>query len=469
MGSSINPFGVESKYTISFLQAVEKMDMYMESLPEQVKTEDGKKIAGESLSCGIYGLRGAGKSRFLTKYFSEEKRRALAEAGQLYPIITTKRNPDPEVWLQDICEELALCVEKYVPKTERDNWTVETESEKNILTSGGGTQDKLEKMVAFLRKNGYAVSLVLDEFHCISQSETVRDAQYEDFREKHNNERTRLHYVVATDLDFDPENENHTAEFKTSFFVHTVNKQSLSINGVDEEECNRYIESFLPEGDTTLTAEDKAWIFRMTGGLPSVINTVAGVVYSFRSKRIGDKKSIEEKCYSEVEGQFDEWCKTLRDEQKALLKETIQTGDLDRAFRDWENKAFKILVNRGFIVGETDIGPYHYCSTLFRLYIQNHFEKEHAERYAAMMDETAGKRLQALRLAEDLLADIEEKLSETEGALTNDKIRARLMKLQKEAKGIKMKLEDPACSPTAIMKHDTKRDKLKLQFKEIIG
>ncbi len=465
----INPFEFESQYAISFRQAAEKMDRFIESLPKQVAVEGEKKIAGESLSCGIYGLQGAGKSRFLQKYFSEEKRHALAKAGQLYPIITTRRNPDPEEWVQDICEALAFCVEKYVPQAERDKWPAERETEKTVFIVDGDAQEKLEDMVAYLRKNGYAVSLVLDEFHYISQSETVRDEQYEDFRKMHHNESTLLHYVVATDLDFDPENVNHTREFKTSFFVHTVNKQSISINGVDEEECNRYIESFLQEGDTTLSAEDKAWIFRMTGGLPSAIRAVAGVVYSCRSFGIGDKKKIEEKCYSAVEGQFNEWCKTLRDEQKALLKETMITGDLDRAFHDWKNKAFKDLVKRGFIVGETDIGPYHYCSTLFEQYIQTHFEKEHAEKYEAVMDETAGKRLQALRLAEDFLADIEEKLTEKEGALTNDKIRARLMKLKKDAEGIKLKLENPACSPTAIMKLDTKRDKLKLQFKEIIG
>jgi len=454
-----NPFDMESTYPIPYRYIVRWFDQLIENAP-----------AGETITCGVYGLFGAGKSRLLSRYFSDEKCRELAERGQLYPMIMTSKNPDPEAWFEGICNELLAYVKKYVPAEKQPVFPTKEESQ------DGDVSDRLEKMVRLLRENGYGVSLVLDEFHHISRSETVCNDHYEIFRVLDKANATKMHFVVATDCDFDPGNGSHTQNFTTSFFIHSFKSQFATVTGMEREEFDDFIESFTPAGEEAFfTAAEKELLFHLSGGLPAVARQTASVLLRCKRSGITSETEITDRALAAVQGQFDIWCESMTKEQKALLKKTIGAGISDY-YHGWENHAFDILKKRGFIVEVEDethyggFGTLRYCCALFRIYIEEHFTAEYNEKYGAVVREINAEQESAFIDAETLRRDIEEELERRrENGTLSGIAERRMQDYLTELKEIMEKLSMSACDRRTVLALDKKRDKIQLKFGRLTG
>ena len=74
--SKQNPFDMDSRFKSDYELLSRNFDNRVERMGS-----DGV------VSCAIYGLRGSGKSEFLSRYFNEERCRRFAALGLLYPRI----------------------------------------------------------------------------------------------------------------------------------------------------------------------------------------------------------------------------------------------------------------------------------------------------------------------------------------------------------------------------------------------
>ena len=244
-----NPFEQESKYHILHTRLTQRLSEWIEAAGEE-----------NSVCCGIYGLAGTGKSGFLKSFFSPEKCRELAKMGQLYPMLIAAESPDPERMPEEIQKAIRAYAEKYVPAEKLPEFPTEADS---VYPRAA---DRLRETVRRLRERGYHVSVILDEFHRISKSNTLRGDHYDTFRNLKETPEIRMQYIVATDSDFDPHNKNHSNTFTTSFFVHIFDHYFTTAKGMTREEFDAYIDGFLEAGEEQpFSEEELTRIYALSG------------------------------------------------------------------------------------------------------------------------------------------------------------------------------------------------------------
>ncbi len=356
----------------------------------------------ESITCGLYGLYGAGKSGFLKAYFSEARCKELAEMGQLYPLIIAIKNPKPEQLFGDICESLAEYVERYVPAEKRPQFPTAEEMQ------GEEAGKRLREMVKLLRRQGYHVSLVIDEFHRISQCETIAERHYGIFRNLREDAATDMHYIIATDCDVDENNKNHTNNFSTSFFASEFDNFYFTIGGLTREEFDSYIAGFLAkDAPPVFTEKEMSFLYDLTGGFPRIAQKTANALFKIKSAGWQMETELARRAYEEVRGDFNTWCESLTDGQKALLKKMAAEG-IESFYEGDEKDAFDRLRERGFVVEDQDeasyddFGTYRLCCGLFRLHIEKNFDDAYAAVYGAASENIIGEKQR------ELLQDVRE-------------------------------------------------------------
>lgn len=333
---------------------------------------------------------------------------ALAARGQLYPMVIAAVEPDPEQMFGEIQMAIAAYAEKYVPAEKCP--TFPTMAEEPI------SHYRLKKTVRLLREAGYRVSVVIDEFHRISQSETLGKGHYDEFRRLYADPETHMRYVVATDSDFDPGNRTHAETFTTSFFVHIFESSFITAGGMNREECVQFLEGFLWEGETLpFSAEELERIYTLSGGIPELVRRAAKNLFDLK-KGMGEETEFEKWILEDGRAQMQSWSHTLSAVQKALLVKAAGEG-IKTFYEGNEHAASDILTKRGFFARRGEGATYgqmrekHFVCTLFRKYAEKYFAEEYAAIYGAEGQNLLGEeQLFVLELVRKTKLEYEEEL-----------------------------------------------------------
>ncbi len=450
-----NPFEYESNYVLPCEKVTARLNRLARAETDR-----------QTFSSGIYGLFGSGKTNFLKTYFSPERCRALAEKGQLYPAIMATRSPKPEALFADIYQTISEYIAQYVPEGKLPVFPP--------LGEDIADSDKhLKEMVKTLREEKYRVFLVIDEFHRISQCETIRDEHYEVFRNLKENEATKLHYIVATDCDFDPQNTSHTNTFTTSFFVHAFDGNSETVGGMSRTEMDAYLAGFLAEGAAPLfTKEEADTLYALTGGFPRIVRKTADILYRLKCAQ-KPQDELRVRAGAAVREQFELWCESLTTAQKALLKKMALEGFAGIYQKD-EIGPYNALQNRGFVVEEcgdkyNTFDKKWFCCELFADYVKESFEAEYESVYGARaevcIDE--GEQRECLAEAKKVKATITQKLREladSKGFSVKMTVRT-FKKLEAELDRCIEELETKQCDAEMVETYTTKIEKIRREYK----
>ncbi len=453
-----NPFDYESGHTLSCKNITERLDRL-----GKAKTER------EIFSSGIYGLFGSGKTNFLESYFSPERCRALAEGEgrQLYPKVMPTRSPKSEELFADIYEAIRAYIEKYVPRGALPSFP---KLGKDIADS----TEKLKAMAQKIREGGYHLFLVIDEFHRISQCETIREDDYEEFRQLKENSEIKMQYVVATDCDFDPQNTSHTTPFTTSFFVHAFDGNSETVGGMSRTEMDAFLAGFLEEGaEPVFTKEETDMLYALTGGLPHITRKTAQVLYEYKDSNMTEEE-LRAKAGAAVQDQFECWCESLTMAQKALLRKMVTEG-FSKIYQKKENRPYNGLVNRGFVLEgnekskDRNVDTKRFCCELFADYVQESFEEEYAAVYGASPEvrldpEGQQECLQEARRVREMIVQKLKELEEKQGITVKITIRT-FKKLESELRKIVEELGDRQYDAEMIVEYTRQVEAIRREYK----
>lgn len=367
--SKQNPFDMDSRFKSDYELLSRNFDNRVERMGS-----DGV------VSCAIYGLRGSGKSEFLSRYFNEERCRRFAAMGQLYPRIKAVGSVNPIELFASICKSISEYAEKYVDKERMPQF--ETEGENTFEA----VSERLENMVAALKENGYRVSVVIDEFQRISQAEQIEGIHYGKFLNLYETDKTHMGFIVVTDFDFRI-NEHYTEQCNTSFFVDVFANSYEKAAGMSRLVFDSYIAGFLPEGsEPVFNYGELSLIYSLGGGIPALSRKLAQIMFALKAKGVNEglENFLRIQAMQELRlNYFDKWCSNLSDSQKAFLKKLDKEGIQDMYLGD-EGEAFNILRNRCFIIediGADGYGQARFCCELFRDYVRESFGAEYDSVY----------------------------------------------------------------------------------------
>jgi len=355
-----NPFDEHSYVNPVASQMCRQLENRIEHTPES-----------EAINCAVYGLSGSGKSEFLDTFFSPDRCRELARKKMLFPMLKAEEQIEPGTFFYSICKKVAEYAASYAPEV---GLCVPQEGQ-------GRMSDYLEVMLTALTKAEYRVSLVIDEFQRLAQSERIKDTDYSKFRSLHSTK--QLGYIVATDYDFEKTNSKNSEQFNTSFFTEIFAKKRLQLSGMKKEEFDQFLDGFFPEGEQCpFTVSERELIFSVSGGILGLAHTAAWQLCEMKIRGMQDETVFRQQIRENFKyNYFKKWCSDLSDLQRALLGREATENTISTYCKGDEYIPYEIIKSRGFIVQDEDPtgqnksgnGNMRFCCSLFREYAGENF------------------------------------------------------------------------------------------------
>lgn len=320
----------------------------------------------------LLGPRGAGKSTLLNSFFSPEYRlRAARENRQLftaparYPAHMTYN--EVYAFFSDMIVQACLWA---LPACGEAETLAALQSEllsRSYMSTGAA---KMQSLVGLLHRQGWAVSLVLDNFELFTSSREVKREHHGVMNELVDQKGLRL--VAATDYDLDA--TSLTSEGVGSLLIQKFGAGNMTLRGLDREaflQLGRGLEE--ARGLPALSDKELSAAWQISGGLPVLGQEILRRFWAVRAGGENIAPHLKE-CIDQTLEQsrhlMDTWCSGLTQAQREVLRE-LQAGCDSRPHINteaWEQAA-AALANRG-LLSHTQEG-YDYNSLLFQRYCEN--------------------------------------------------------------------------------------------------
>ena len=454
-----NPFDIESSYRIENKAICDSLDMRIE-----------KSDINQTVSCAIYGLRGSGKSVFIDSYFNNDRLRKYASSGQLYPRLNADSTVEPAKLFGRICKTIIDFVDEYTDSTCLSEITVDTDESIDDIVF------KLEKIGTLLKKDGYRVSVVIDEFQRVSRTKECEDICYGIIRDLYENNTTKMGFVVTTDTDFrDKWGDN--ADNLDNSIVMTVFDFETEITGMSKQVFCEYVKSFTDSiQEEVFSEEELRVIYMLSGGIPAVVRKVAQLAFELKQKGVGDEleKFLRMRAMQDLKHTyFDKWCSDLANSQKAFLKKTAEEG-ITESYWGIEGEAFIFLKKRCFFVEEeSGYGSWRFCCELFRDYCKMQFIKEYESVYVSNEEKDKEQDIFKERKKElaleitSLYNNVSAKLEKIEGRVLRgflDKTRDIYIRILKELEVLQTELAKSKYGDSTIDEMEKRFETLQSEF-----
>lgn len=314
------------------------------------------------------GVEGVGKSAFFNSVFTPEYCNQMATEEHIlinqisYPtdLATEDIYPFFAESVRDAAEVLDDCGEKsrYADIMARARQYREEDS---------GPHSYFQKICKYIRRKGYRVVLVIDQFERFTSSKYVLAEHHDVMRNVLADK--NLCFVVATDYDFDK--ESLPQNVSGSLLLQLFAGHEIFLKGLNREECGLFLRGIGSQDD--FTPEELGKLSRLTGGIPVLLCRAA--YYALAQKERGKDiywRGVKESVLRDYGSLMDRWLGTLTPQESDLLNELA--GQIEEAVpvrADLRDGAVPLLLNRGLIV---DLGDYCYDfnSRVFQDYCIRH-------------------------------------------------------------------------------------------------
>lgn len=345
-------------------------------LPRFAKHYTGRKGAQEELieklrnkvNTVVMGVEGVGKSALLSSVLTTEycRQAALEEhilINQIsYPtdLATEKIYHFFAESVRDAAEILDDCGETALYENIMDR-------ARRYREENSQPQGYFQRICKYIRRKGYFVVLVIDQFERFTSSKHVLAEHHDVMRNVLADK--NLCFVVATDYDFDKESlpQNASGSLLPQLFAG----HEIPLKGLDREECGLFLRGV--SGRDDFTPDELGKLSRLTGGIPVLLCRAA--YYALAQKETdGDIfwRGVKESVLRDCGSLMDRWLGILAPQEAELLGELA--GQIEEAVpvsADLRDGAVPLLLNRGLIV---DLGDhcYDFNSRLFQAYCIQH-------------------------------------------------------------------------------------------------
>lgn len=325
----------------------------------------------------VMGVEGVGKSTLFESVFTPEYCAQMARDEHIlinrlvYP--TSLENggavfefffdaaKNAAEWLKD-CGEEAL-YEDILDKVKASRET------------NGRAESTLQDICKHIKKKGYNVVLVIDQFELLTSSGKVSQDQFGVLRSVLAQQ--TLYFIVATDYDFDKDclPENTIGSVLAQLFADAEMNQ-LFLKGFNEEECGEFLRNI--SGRDDFTENELHRLFILTGGIPPVLFRAA--YYAWEQKNAGANinwQGVKEALLENQKSRMDGWLKILTPQEAALLCELANQADAPRSISNGLRDGIPSkLLKRGLIVALGN-NCYGFNSALLQAYCTQHSPEPH--------------------------------------------------------------------------------------------
>lgn len=302
----------------------------------------------------IMGPRGIGKSQFLNCAFNEEKRKELAKekifVSRLYNGISDDADTFFRAVAGSLIDDADILLELDDANALRTYKALQIKAE--ILQDRNSKgQGCLGSLCKFFMSKGYTAYVVIDSFEQFVNSRHITKEHHNVLRNFLAN--TTLRLVVATDFDFN--NSTLPKDAAGSLLLQLFSNNEITLPGLSLEESNRFLGLFGDESN--FDNEERGYLYRLSGGVPSLLCKCAYYAYlqksgSSEANKIDWKQVTEQVLKSERE-LFENWTRHLDDKEIALLKDRAKGSGLASINKDEWGSAVDQLVKRGLILDLT--------------------------------------------------------------------------------------------------------------------
>ena len=302
----------------------------------------------------IMGPRGIGKSQFLNCAFNEEKRKELAKekifVSRLYNGISDDADTFFRAVAGSLIDDADILIELDDENALRTYKALQIKSE-ILQDRNSNGQGCLGSLCKFFMSKGYTAYVVIDSFEQFVNSRHITKEHHDVLRNFLAN--TTLRLVVATDFDFNKSTLPKDAA--GSLLLQLFSNNEITLPGLSLEESNRFLGLFGDESN--FDNEERGFLYRLSGGVPSLLCKCAYYAYLQKSGSSAtdkiDWKQVTGQVLKSERELFENWTRHLDEKEIALLKDRAKGGGLASVNKDEWGSAVDQLVKRGLILDLT--------------------------------------------------------------------------------------------------------------------
>ena len=301
------------------------MNPFMGSMPiENINDWIGSKKIFETLdfcvrqranTC-IMGVEGSGKTSLLHCCFSFPYRKKMAvEKKVLVYSADLSNKTDGEAICACLADQLKYAVRRLL----KDEGVLEDIMDALVRLDARSATTELYQIISLLHNEyGYFIVLVMDHFELFTSSARVTMEHHEIFRSLIDN--GSMQCIVATNYDLSQ--DSLPRDVKGSFYLQKFT-QSITMNPLTEYEVFDYIRKKQnePAVDIKMNEKQIAAVYRLSGGIPLVMEITAKCVYDVLEQNGGkmDGKKATTAAFDNCQPLFRSWCKLLTFTQVEVL------------------------------------------------------------------------------------------------------------------------------------------------------
>lgn len=279
----------------------------------------------------ILGVEGAGKSSLLQSFFCTDYRKDKAqnEGILISPVTEFPTDIDANECYEHFVKMVINAVKILGHCGKTDKMKKMLEELEGCKEDSSTAQGYFESVIHAIKNNGYRVVMLIDNFERFTLSKTIT--------EEHHGILLKLldhcQYIVATNYDLN--NDSLPDNVSGSFFLMRFGGNDIRVGGWSESETKEFIQKQLQGNDIQFSEELIEAIYKVSGGIPTLLNSTAAFVYDSILKNNGKEDfDFEKTLYNSsfVQTLLSHWCKMVSSSQeealyKLLKEERLNSGD----------------------------------------------------------------------------------------------------------------------------------------------
>lgn len=269
----------------------------------------------QRVNTAILGVQGSGKTSLLRTMFSVDYCTRLAEERKILICeadLSAQR--DGDAICRYLAEKIRVAAQFYLKNSE---WKKAVIQEMKAV-EGDSDRTRLSQLITLLhRKYGYFVVLLMNHFERFTSSPMVTMDHHEVLRSLV--EDRMLQCVVATDYDLSQ--DSLPPNVPGSYLLQKFTK-FLCMRPLSQEAAVALLQRRQEGAEYQLSLKLMETLFRLSGGIPWVLETAAEQVYANLEANGGTLKMpvAREAIYQACFPLFQSWCKYLTEEQTEAIR-----------------------------------------------------------------------------------------------------------------------------------------------------
>ncbi len=334
--------------------------------------------------------RGTGKSTLLEHYFSDEQCKILATQHKLVRICHfsgEEMQTDAAVFVRLIAAVKETFENLDSDMYERLSNMVLAEEKKypTYFTDANSGEALLRVVLSRLKREGYRVTLILDEFHQLACSNRLAETTFSKMASL--SQSGLISYIIASDYD----DNVGTESFYISHFTRIFIKAPTHLGGITSKTGQATLKKLLskklaPCGeDISFTDRELQTIIRITGGIPELIRLTLKNLFDVKLR---DPEELSEERLTEYSlfacrHHMDKWVQYFDDTKwktlGAILEGLTEEEIRDKLMLDAKDTTIRDLAVGGLIIDNPMEMTYDLICPLFSMYVRRELaRKQHS-------------------------------------------------------------------------------------------